>query len=107
MAPLDYDLVFLLKPFRLHLAVDALPSEVFWQTILTSAGEELPPPLDINPGPRVEWDLNPPDTCAARHTLRPLRLPGSHFGSLAVTLVGPYFHMVEELPGSPTFTWLL
>jgi hypothetical protein len=69
MAPLDYDLVFLRKPFRLHLAVDALPSEVFWQTVLTSADEELPPPLDINPGPRVEWDLNPPDTYAARHTI--------------------------------------
>jgi hypothetical protein len=33
-----------------------------------SAGEALPPPLDINPGSRVEWDFNPPDTCAARHT---------------------------------------
>jgi len=91
MAPLDYDLAFLLKPFRLHLAVDALPSKVFSQTVLTSAGEELPPPLDINPGPRVEWDLNPPDTCAARHTLWSIRLPHSHFSSLAVTLVGQYF----------------
>jgi hypothetical protein len=26
---LDYDPVVLLKPFRLHLAVDALPSEAF------------------------------------------------------------------------------
>ena len=36
----------------------------------------------------------------------PIRLPDSHFDSLAVTLVGQYFH-VEELSGSPTFTWLL
>ncbi len=62
----------------------------------------------------------------ASTVLCPLRLPGSHFGSLAVTLVGQYFHIVgfhivivgfhivivgfhivEELPGSPTFTYLL
>ncbi len=43
----------------------------------------------------------------ASTVLCPLRLPGNHFGSLAVTLVGQYFHMVEELPGSPTFTYLL
>ena len=36
----------------------------------TSASEALPPLLDIDPGPRVEWDLNPPETCAARHTLQ-------------------------------------
>jgi hypothetical protein len=36
----------------------------------TSASEALPPPLDIDPGPRVEWDFNPPETCAARHTQR-------------------------------------
>jgi len=45
----------------------------------------------------------------ASTVLCPLRLPGSHFGSLAVTLVGQYFRAVEELPGSPTFTcqlWL-
>ena len=35
-----------------------------------SASEALPPLLDIDPGPRVEWDFNPPETCAARHTLR-------------------------------------
>jgi hypothetical protein len=28
IAPIDYDPVVLLKPFRLHLTVDALPSEV-------------------------------------------------------------------------------
>lgn len=33
------------------------------------ASEELPPPSDIDPGRRVEWDSNPPETCAARHTL--------------------------------------
>src|ERR1700758_2720120 len=36
----------------------------------SSAGEALPPPLDISPGPRAEWDFNPPDTSAVRHTLR-------------------------------------
>jgi hypothetical protein len=35
----------------------------------SSAGEALPPPLDISPGPRAEWDFNPPDTSAVRHTL--------------------------------------
>ena len=34
------------------------------------ADEALPPSLDIDPGPRVEWDFNPPETCAARRTLR-------------------------------------
>ena len=38
-----------------------------------SAREELPPRLDINPGPRVEWDFNPPETCAARHTVRAVK----------------------------------
>src|SRR5262249_43639277 len=28
------------------------------------------PPLDISPEPRAEWDFNPPDTSAVRHTLR-------------------------------------
>jgi hypothetical protein len=36
----------------------------------TSAREALPPRSDIDPGPRVEWDFNPPETPAARHTLR-------------------------------------
>jgi hypothetical protein len=27
--------------------------------------------VDSNPGPRGEWDFNPPDTCAARHTVWP------------------------------------
>jgi hypothetical protein len=40
-------------------------------TCLSPAGEALPPPLDINLGSQVEWDFNPPDTCAARHTLWP------------------------------------
>jgi hypothetical protein len=26
--------------------------------------------LNIDSGPRVEWDFNPPETCAARHTLQ-------------------------------------
>ena len=34
------------------------------------AGEALPPPLDISPGSRAEWDFNPPDTSAVRHALR-------------------------------------
>ena len=29
--------------------------------------------LDIDPGPRVEWDFNPPETCAARHTVRAVK----------------------------------
>ena len=38
---------------------------------IASASEALPPPLvDIDPGPRVEWDFNPHETCAARHTVR-------------------------------------
>ena len=41
----------------------------------------------------------------ASTVLYPLRLPDSHFGFLAVTLVSQYFQ--EELPGSPTFTYLL
>ena len=41
----------------------------------TSASEVLPPLLDIDPGPRVEWDFNPPETCAARHTLLPSPTP--------------------------------
>src|SRR3954468_15268698 len=32
----------------------------------TLADEALPPPSDIGPGPRTEWDFNPPDTPAAR-----------------------------------------
>src|SRR5207342_1473854 len=33
------------------------------------AGEALPPPSDIGPGPRAEWDFNPPDASTVRHTL--------------------------------------
>jgi len=61
---LVYNPVVLLKPFRLHLAVDALPSEDS-----SSAREALPPRSDIDPGSRAEWDFNPPETSAARHTL--------------------------------------
>jgi hypothetical protein len=32
--------------------------------------------LNIDPGPRVEWDFNPPETCAARHTLWATPTPG-------------------------------
>jgi hypothetical protein len=35
----------------------------------SSASEVLPPLSDIDPGPRAEWDFNPPEMCAARHTL--------------------------------------
>src|SRR4051812_19228684 len=35
------------------------------------AGEALPPPSDISPGSRAEWDFNPPDASAVRHTLPP------------------------------------
>ena len=61
---LNYDPVVLLMPFRLHLTMDALPCP-----ITTGPSEALPPLLDIDPGSRVEWDFNPPETCAARHTL--------------------------------------
>ena len=43
------------------------------------AGEALPPPLDISPGSRAEWDFNPPDTSAVRHAQRtspPPQAPG-------------------------------
>src|ERR1700730_845617 len=92
IAPVDYDPVVLLKPFGPRLAADALPSEdsslaapgqpirvpafavVPHQPLhpfpSSSAGEALPPPLDISPGPRAEWDFNPPDTSAVRHTVR-------------------------------------
>ena len=43
VAPFYYGLVFLLKPFRLHLAVDALPSDD-----KSSALETLLPSLDMN-----------------------------------------------------------
>ena len=44
------------------LASPYLPSSV--------AGEALPPPSDIGPGPRAEWDFNPPDASTVRHTVR-------------------------------------
>jgi hypothetical protein len=38
---------------------------------MASAGDALSPHLlDIDPGPQVEWDFNPPETYAARHTVR-------------------------------------
>ena len=104
IAPVDYDPVVLLKPFGPRLAADALPSEDSPMAApghsrsaypcpgfrrraslaspylpLSSAGEALPPPLDISPGPRAEWDFNPPDASAVRHTLRaaPPRRPAS------------------------------
>jgi hypothetical protein len=40
---------------------------------IASASEALPPLLDIDPGPRIEWDFNPPETCAARHTVRAVK----------------------------------
>ena len=70
---LDYNPVVLLKPFRSHLAMSTLPSRFFFPSNL--AREALPPRLDIGPGPRTEWDFNPPETCAARHTLRTLPPP--------------------------------
>jgi len=82
---LDYDPVVLLKPFRLHLTMDALPCP-----ITTGPSEALPPLLDIDPGPRVEWDFNPPETCAARHTLS-VDLPPSDPSSLRVLLIGLVF----------------
>ena len=93
MAPVDYDPVVLLKPFGPHLTAGALPSREnrrcgsrsaypfpgFRRCALVAspylsssalAGEALPPPSDIGPGPRAERDLNPPDASTVRHTLR-------------------------------------
>ena len=44
VAPFHYSLVLLLKPFRLHFTVDALPSDA-----IASALETLPPSLDMDP----------------------------------------------------------
>jgi hypothetical protein len=30
--------------------------------------------LDIDPKPRIEWDFNPPEMCAARHTVRAAKI---------------------------------
>ena len=92
LAPFDYDPVVLLKPSGPRLAAGALSSRKFCNDgsrsaylspgfrrraslaspylSLFLADEALPPSLNINPGPRVEWDFNPPETPAARHTLR-------------------------------------
>ena len=92
LAPFDYDPVVLLKPSGPRLAAGALPSRNFCNDGSRSAylspgfrrraslaspylssllaDEALPPSLDINPGPRVEWDFNPPETCAAKRTIR-------------------------------------
>ena len=43
VAPFYYGLVLLRKPFRLHFAVDALPSGS-----ITPAPEALPPDLDMS-----------------------------------------------------------
>ena len=43
---------------------------------IAPAHEALPPRLDIDPWPRVEWDSNPPETPAARHTLWASPTPG-------------------------------
>src|SRR3954463_11112430 len=86
IAPVDYDPVVLLKPFGPRLAaalqkvVDggsrlAYPCPGFRRRASLAspylpsllAGEALPPPSDISPGPRAEF--NPPDASAVRHTL--------------------------------------
>ena len=87
IAPVDYDPVVLLKPFGPRLAAalqkvadggsrSAYPYPGFrHRASLASpylpsllAGEALPPPSDISPGSRAEF--NPPDASAVRHTLR-------------------------------------
>ncbi len=40
---------------------------------MASASDALFPLLDIDPGFRIEWDFNPPETCAARHTVRAVK----------------------------------
>jgi hypothetical protein len=91
--PLDYDPMVLRKPFKPSLTGGALPSRERHEVApgapwlspafafvpvsgdpylpRSLAGEALPPPWDSDPGPRVERDFNPPETCAARHTRWP------------------------------------
>jgi hypothetical protein len=57
-------------------------------TCLSPAGEALPPPLDLNLGSQVEWDFNPPDTCAARHTRWSLRRPCASLGDCSPPRMG-------------------
>ena len=40
---------------------------------IASASEALPLLVGYRPGPRVEWDFNPPETCAARRTVRAVK----------------------------------
>ena len=84
ITPIDYNPVVLRKPFRPHLTVSALPCPIY-----LGPGEALLPPLDIDPGPRVEWDFNPPETCAARHTIRDS--PPLLYASILSPFVGPPF----------------
>src|SRR4051795_5349477 len=96
IAPVDYDPVVLLKPFGPRLAAalqkvvddgsrSAYPCPGFRRRASLAspylpsplAGEALPPPSDIGPGPRTEWDFNPPDSPAARHTLCPFQTPSA------------------------------
>src|SRR6185295_8152382 len=61
---------------RASLASPYLPSSL--------AGEALPPPSDIGPGPRAERDFNPPDASTVRHTL--WRGPTSRVRSSSATV---------------------
>src|SRR5215469_10466245 len=50
------------------------------------AGEALPPPSDISPGSRAEWDFNPPErvSCQAHTTGCPAPVP--RIGTLALAV---------------------
>ena len=112
-SPIDDAPVVLRKPFRLHLAVDALPAAGsrtvegasgrpgLWPACACvpvsaspylpppSAREAFPPPWDISPWPRAERDLNPPETCAARHTLCAAQTARSPLGGVRCSLSFP------------------
>ena len=76
MASIDYSPMILLKPFRFHLTVDTLSSK---KSYFFLASKELPPLLDTSLWPQAEWDFNPPETCAAKRTLRLTPPPLSSF----------------------------
>jgi hypothetical protein len=50
--------------------------------------------LDISPGPRAEWDFNPPDTSAVRHTQSVLSAAGASLPA------GPQLYTSTDLHAS-------
>src|SRR2546426_10400647 len=68
--PIDYGPVLLLMPFRFHLAMDTLPSEV----LQAGPARHYPRFWIWRPSFERQRDFNPPGQRAAQHTLRVLRL---------------------------------